>query len=240
MPSRNKKFIFQRLAVVVPTAVATVVTILLGVLQIFGWITENAPWTLWVFIVVLIIFMFLLAARFEAVTEEAKGVAEAKSAEAAKLEAQLAKAVTRASEAEAKLTRLSERDQQLADQLWEYASDLETLTTLGEFFPYQIPKGTVRAMEALARLPMTRRAHDTVLKRQLDTLSTTAGQWVLELTQLVAPDGDFYSTRLEDHASGEVRKRHKESTDALGDLGLDLHEKFLAYQGYYASLQIFS
>lgn len=219
------------------------VTIILGVLQVVGWINQSMPWALWAFIAVLILFMFLLAARLEAVTAEAKTMVDAKAAETVKLEARaveaeakVGEAEARASEAEAKSTSLGELDRELADQLWKYASDRETLEVLSDLEPYQIPRRTVRQIDDLTRLPAIRTPHDDVLAEHLDALVVAASQWLSELTPLVSPEGDRYTTRLDHFVSEENYKRHIAKVETLCDTAADLHASLLGYQRYYASL----
>ncbi|MGQ2916467.1 hypothetical protein [Microbacterium aurantiacum] len=239
MSHAPKRFIFRPLWVFLG-AVATGVTILLGVLQIGGWITDNATWILWVAVAVLIVVILLLIARVSAVTEEKDGVvAELEAARADIVEA-AEDAASRISQLEAsqhRPIRLGEVDGGLARQLYEYSSDLETLDTLANFFPYQIPLGPVRNMERLAHLPQTRTAHNELLGHQLTALAEAARRWLTELQQIVSTDGDHYTTRLDRHVSEEAYRNHRAMTDHLGSVGFELHDKLLEYQRFYASLE---
>lgn len=246
--------IFQP-AVLVLSAVAMVLTIVLGLLQVGSWIIdEDAVWILWVAIAVLVVALLLLLARHAAVKENAKAKHEAEIAQLVKAaedadaaqEVKITQLVKAAEEAnigreiaEAAVQQtggLSDLDQDLAKQLWEHASAPETLTVLGSFFPYAIPREAVRSMEALSNLPMTRTPHDAELAQHLNTLSEAARLWVSKLLPLVSTDGDNFSTKLDSHVSADAYKKHDDKTKELGDVGFELHEKLLEYQRYYASL----
>ena len=131
MANNSKKLVFRPLSVAF-AGLATALTIIIGVLQVGHWITVNAAWALWAVIAALIIAIFLLLARLEALKVEADTAAKASTSEQQSTE------------------RLSELDRDLAEQLWRYSSDQETLRTLAEFFPYEIPRGAVQSLEELA------------------------------------------------------------------------------------------
>lgn len=217
MANNSKKLVFRPLSVAF-AGLATALTIIIGVLQVGHWITENAAWALWAVIAALIIAIFLLLARLEALKVEADTAAKASTSEQQSTE------------------RLSELDRDLAEQLWRYSSDQETLRTLAEFFPYEIPRGAVQSLEELAHLPKTRIAHNAKLAEHLSSLSDSASEWLLELMPLITVEGDHYTTRLEHWVSEEAYESHDARTTALGNTGFDLHEKLLEYQRYYASL----
>lgn len=218
MAQDSKKLIFRPLSVVF-VGLATVITITIGALQIGHWITQNAAWALWVVIVALLITILLLLARMAAFKAEAPSGSEA---------------IPQNSEA---TEDLSELDHDLANQLWRYASDEVILMTLGEFFPYKIPRSAVRSLEELARLPMSRAAYDAELAEHLSVLSESASQWLQELAPLITVEGDHYTTRLEHWVSEEAYRSHDARTTELGNTGFGLHEKFLEYQRYYTSIQ---
>lgn len=243
MTSTHRKFVFRPL-VIVAGALATGLTITLGILQIGSWINENAVWSLWATIVLLVVTIVLLIARLAAVTEVANVAAEAATTEAERVEA-ATHAAEQARDALRDLesavlgappTALSEIDRSLAEQLFRYASDPELLSTLGSFFPYQIPQGPVRLIDELSELPATRTVHDAQLEQHLSILSETAQQWRTKFLQVASTDGDHYSTRLSHVVSQDAYTQHAAMTDELGDAGFELHSKLLAYQKYYASL----
>ncbi|UIN30520.1 hypothetical protein [Microbacterium binotii] len=242
MPQTPKRFVFRPLWTTVG-AVATVVTILLGVLQIGSWVNEHAPWILWVAVATLIIVALLLVARIAAVRIEKEGVAEelvVARADVVIAQTENVAAHARIRELETALRHaapLSEVDRGLARQLYEYASDAEALDMLSLFFPYQIPHEPVSKMEELANLPRTRSAHDVTLSHHLTDLSEAATQWLTKLQQIVSTDGDYYTTRLDQHVSQKVYQQHTAMTNELGSAGFELHTKLLEYQRYYASLE---
>lgn len=216
MARNSKKLIFRPLSFIF-AGLATAITIILGALQIGHWVSENAAWSLWAVIVALLIAIFLLLARIEA------------------LKAEVSTDIESAPQSSQTVEGLSEPDRNLASQLWGYASDEEILTTLGEFFPYEIPRRVVRSLEELARLPMSRAAHNAELAEHLSTLSETASQWLEELGPLITVEDDHYTTRLEHWVSDEAYRSHDARTTELGNTGFDLHGKFLNYQRYFSS-----
>ncbi|GEK85173.1 hypothetical protein [Microbacterium aerolatum] len=133
-------------------------------------------------------------------------------------------------------TALGKLDGKLADQLFEYASNEETLTMLGMFFPYEIPRGAVGRIEELSKLPMTRVAHNDELSAHFRALTEGAQAWLDKFLPLVSTRGDHFTTRLDHDVSQEAYKQHSAKTDELGDAGFRLHERMLAYQRYYASV----
>lgn len=237
----TKRFIFRPLAVI-GAIVSAGVTILLGVLQIGSWVNENAVWILWGTITVLIVAMLLLTARLAAAKEQADVAERAVGDERLKHE----RASIDAAAMSAKLLEveagvqvsvgLGKLDQMLAEQLFSYASDDELLTTLGHFFPYEIPHGPVRLIEELSALPMTRAAHDATLAGHFKALTDGAQLWLSRFLPLVSTRGDHFTTRLDHDVSEEAYKQHSASTDALGEAGFDLHKEMLEYQRYFASL----
>lgn len=237
----TKRLIFRPLAVI-GAIVSSGLTILLGVLQIGSWVSENAVWILWGTITVLIFAMLLLAARLAAVQEQAnvaeRAVRDQRSRnERAPLE--VTGAGGKVPDVEAGVQSsigLGKLDQVLAEQLFGYASDDEMLTSLGNFFPYKIPQGPVRMIEELSALPMTRAAHDAKLAEHFEALTDGAQRWLAKFLPLVSARDDYFTTRLDYHVSQEAYKQHSASTDALGEAGFDLHQKMLEYQRYFASL----
>lgn len=133
-------------------------------------------------------------------------------------------------------TTLSKQDGKLADQLFEFASNEETLTMLGTFFPYEIPRGAVGRIEGLSKLPMTRAAHNDELSKHFRALTEGAQAWLENFLPLVSTRGDHFTTRLDHDVSQEAYKQHSAKTDELGNVGFRLHDEMLAYQRYYASL----
>lgn len=240
MARTAKRFIFRPLWIVLG-AVATVLTIILGVLQIGGWVNENAVWILWVSIAALILSAMLLIARIAALTSELERVSEelhVARADADRLGSEAA-AAARLSAIEVPDQRpasLGDVDKRLAVQLYGYSSDLEVLNMLGDFFPYQIPRRPVRRMEELADLPLTRSAYNELLQHQLTTLADAATEWLTKLRSIVSGDGDFYTTKLQHHVSEAAYQQNAKLTDELGSVGFKLHEKLLEYQRYFASL----
>lgn len=229
---------------VIAGGLATALALILPVIQIGGWISEEAVWILWGTIAALVVAIVLLAARLAAVTENVTSaldevVAEGQKAKDLAQEAEEARAALEAFRSAARpdpAPGLGTLDQALADQLYAYASDPKLLTTLGSFFPYQIPMEPVRLIDELSELPMTRTAHDGDLNRHFSALARAAELWRGKFYRVASTDGDFYSTRLRHLVPEEAYRQHSTMTDELGDAGFDLHEKLLAYQKYYASL----
>lgn len=238
----TKRFIFRPLAVIGAT-ISGGLTILLGLLQIGSWVTENAVWILWGTITVLILAMLLLTARLAAVKEQADVAERAVRDERSRNEEASIDVVAmggKIQEGEAGVqpsVGLGKLDQALAEQLFGYASDDEMLTTLGYFFPYKIPQGPVRMLEELSELPVTRAAHDPKLAGHLEALTDGARLWLSSFLPLVSTRGDYFTTRLDQDVSEAAYKQHSARTDALGEAGFDLHQKMLEYQRYFASLQ---
>lgn len=269
MSTDSRRFIFRPLAVV-GTVISAGLTILLGVLQVGGWVNENAVSVLWVSIAALIICILLLTAHLAAVKEKAGALAEAAASESAKAETATSEAAaareaastaerTAVGEREKALraveevralseklkaaealvptsTALSKLDGKLADQLFEFASNEETLTMLGRFFPYEIPRGAVGRIEELSKLPMTRVAHNDELSKHFLALTEGAQAWLENFLPLVSTRGDHFTTRLDHDVSQEAYKQHSAKTDELGNVGFRLHETMLAYQRYYAAV----
>ncbi len=229
---------------VIAGGLATALALILPVIQIGGWISEEAVWILWATIAALVVVIVLLAARLAAVNENVAAaldevVAAGKRAEDLAHEVAETRAALDAFRSTAPLDQapnLGPLDQALANQLYVYASNPKLLTTLGSFFPYQIPVEPVRLIDELAALPMTRTAHDGELNRHLNALAEAAEDWRGRFYRVASADGDFYSTRLRHHVSEQAYQQNATMTEELGDAGFDLHEKLLAYQKYYASL----
>lgn len=229
---------------VIAGGLATALALILPVIQIGGWISEEADWILWATIVALVVAILLLVARLAAVKENLASaldevVTEGQKANDAEQEVHAARSALedlRSAAQQDQAPSLGKLDQALADQLYVYASDPKLLTTLGSFFPYQIPKEPVRLIDELSELPMTRTAHDTELNRHFSALAGAAEFWREKFYRVASTDGDFYSTKLRDRVPEKAYEQHSTMTDELGDAGFDLHEKLLAYQKYYASL----
>ncbi|HAQ59481.1 MAG TPA: hypothetical protein DCR63_03250 [Microbacterium sp.] len=229
---------------VIAGGLATVLALILPVIQIGGWISEEAVWILWTTIPVLVVAIVLLAARLAAVNEKLTSaldevVAGGQRAKDLAQEVEEARAALEASRSAAGADQppgLGTLDQALADQLYAYASDPNLLRTLGSFFPYQIPMEPVRLIDELSELPMTRTAHDGELNRHVSAITGAAELWRGRFLRVASADGDFYSTRLREHVPEEAYQQHATMTDELGDAGFDLHDKLLEYQKYYASL----
>lgn len=242
MTRSTKRFVF-RLPWIVFGGVATGLSLLLGVLQVGGWINETAPWVLWPLVAALIVIAVLLIARIDSVEQAQRGVA-GKLADAlsavAEAEAKRATANARVLELEAALRRpkpLSDVDRGLAHQLYEYASDPETLDMLSVFFPYRIPPAPVRKLETLAHLSQTRSANNEHLSQLFTELADASTLWLTRLQRIVTTDGDFYTTKLDRHVTQRAYDQHSAMTDELGWAGFELHDRMLQYQRYYASLE---
>lgn len=230
---------------VIAGLLATAVTLILPALQAGGWVSEHAVWILWVGIAALLIVMIFLVARLAAVKEDLTSAIEATFAAGQQTkevaqEAQQARADLedlRTAARQAPTPGLGKLDQGLADQLLEYSSDTSLLTTLGSFFPYQIPMEPVRLLEELAELPTTRTAYNEALNRHLEELAESARLWLEKLAPVSTIDGGYYSTKLHEVVSQNAYQQHAAMTDELGRTGFELHSKLLAYQKYYASLR---
>lgn len=242
MANARPRLVFRPLWIVIGT-VATGLTILLGVLQIGGWVNAHAPWILWVAVVVLIITALFLVARVAALKEEKESIAgelEVARADSVRVTEKVTALTARIRELEASLQRpapLGEVDRRLASLLYEYATDPETLDTVAHFFPYRISRAAVNKLEELADLPRTRAAHNEPLSHQLAALAATAADWITKLQVIVSIDGDHYTTKLDRHVSEGAYRQHTKLTDELGSVGFTLHDKFLEFQRYYASLE---
>ncbi|WP_353113238.1 hypothetical protein [Microbacterium sp.] len=267
MSSKSPKLAFNRV-LVIGGVLASVVTIFAPVLQYGTWISENAAWALWLAVGLLVLLVVYLSARLEAVKGEvaaaatrAQEVADAHRAAIDKVttdaevaigrqRSETAVAVKAAQAANAELQAhrdaertaakvpLSEQDRELAQRIYAYASDEATLTELVSFFALQIPRRLVTQIEDLSKLPLKRRAHDSELGEQLNTLAEAASEWLHLFVDIADSDeqGEFYSTKLRYWVSQAEYKRRMALSEKLGELGDDLHAKMLAYQRYYASL----
>lgn len=242
-PPANKTFVFRPI-VVIAGGIATLVTILLPLLQVASWINGDGVWILWSVIALLLVVCVLLTARLTAMKMQLVGeqkTDEPQPTPTVPLEPQAQGRAATQTELPTKgesLPRpsLGALDQTLADHLYQFASNPDLLSMLAEFFSYQIPHGPVRLIEELSKLPVTRSAHDQELARHLRTLSETASAWLLSFLPLISTRGDYYTTRLDHHVSEAAYKEHMAATDKLATIGFKLHEKLLAYQSYYASL----
>lgn len=231
MDSPDKRLVFRTLPVIA-TAVATVLTIVVSVIQLGAWVNAYAVWILWAVIVLLSVGLLLLSARSAAIVGQRDNAR-------AELAAVKGAAMTETAPEEGSTpsaASLSTPDRALADELYAFASDSSILRTLGEFFPYQIPRGAVSRLETLAQMPITRSAHNPALADHFASLTDTAQTWLTKLAPLVSMEGDDYTTRLQYQTSEEQYQKHSNRTDELSDVGLDLHERLLAFQRYYASL----
>ncbi len=243
MPQSAKRFVF-RLPWIVSGAVATVLSLLLGALEVGGWINETAPWVLWLLVVALIVISVFLIARMDALGQARRGIAEElvdARATAAEAEAKRVTANARVLELEALLQRpkpLSDVDRNLARQLYEYSSEPETLDMLSEFFSYRIPRAPVSSMEALARLPLSRSAYNEQLGEHLTALADVSTQWLTKFRRIASTDGEHYTTRLDHYVTQKAYEQHAAMTDDLESASFELHQVMLEYQRYYASLEI--
>lgn len=235
MEPADRPLVFRTIPVIA-TASATVLTILGALFPLGAWINEHAVWILWGVIVVLIVLALFLAARLAAVADQ-RNRARARLVASGEAKATAHQATWDGEVVAPGSSRLSVPDQALADELYRYASDQNTLRTLGEFFAYQIPRDVVNRLEALSELHLTRAARDSELDGYLASLTGSAAAWLQNLRPLLSTqDGKHYTTRLGHYVSEQQYQAHQASADELETVGFALHDKFLMFQRFYASL----
>ncbi len=168
-PRANKTFVFRPL-VVVAGGIATLVTILLPLLQVTSWINDYGVWILWSVIALLLVVCVLLTARLAAMKMQlaCEQMDGPQPTPAVPLDPEMQGRAATQTELPAtgeSIPRpsLGALDRTLADNLYQIASNPDLLSMLAEFFSYQILHGPVRLIEELSKLPVTRSAYDQEL-----------------------------------------------------------------------------